>query len=446
MLFSSLPSISTLLQSPVLSDLQHTFAVRIARDVVAEARKSIQNGENISPDWDRALLEKRQELKQPKLRRVINATGVVVHTNLGRAPLPTEVLNQLTTVMGGYSNLEFELSSGKRGGRLRGIAEKICYLTNAEDAIVVNNNAAATMLAVSAIASGARVVVSRGELVEIGGSFRIPEVIETGGAILKEVGTTNRTRASDYAAAVTADTNAFLRVHSSNFRIVGFTERPSRSELARVARDKDVVLIEDLGSGLLANAPKIPQSKRLEEEESIRKALKDGVDVLTFSGDKLLGGVQAGFIVGKKKWVQACRRHPLYRALRLGKLNLAALELTLQMYIEGRAHDLPVWQSLEHSAAHCQREAEQIRQALGDGSVESANSYSGGGALPEQAIPTYIYKLNVSRPNQIAKMMRLADPPIVVRIQDDSICIDPRTLLHGERDLVIACLRRVLGH
>ena len=332
----------------------------------------------------------------------------------------------------------------KRGGRLDGVADRICRMTGAEDAIVVNNGAAAVLLAVTAIAKGTSVVVSRGELVEIGGSFRVPDVIESGGATLIEVGTTNRTRTIDFERAASDHVGAFLRVHPSNFQICGFTERPDRKTLSEAANRLDICLIEDVGSGLLSDGPDIPQKATLEAEESVRRAIDEGVDIVTFSGDKLLAGAQAGFIAGRKRYVQKCRQHPLYRAMRVCKLSLAALESTLAMHEEGRSSELPIWKMFEKSAASCLHDAQRIAENIPGASVIQGESFSGGGALPNQALSTYLVAFEVVRPNAFVNHLRMGHPAIMLRIQHDQVCIDPRTLLPNDEMPLVQAITKCL--
>ena len=309
-LLSNLPSVDQLLKEECLQGYHHEFKKEICRSALGKIRKEILlECRTVLPEnWIEILLQEIEGTSSLKLRRVINATGIVIHTNLGRAPLHPSSVDNVQNILSGYSNVEIQLDSGKRGGRLSGIRERICKLTGAEDCIVVNNNAAATLLAVSAIAQGKEIVVSRGELVEIGGSFRVPDVIFSGGAIMVEVGCTNKTRVSDFIEGSTPETAAYLRVHTSNFKMVGFVQTPDRRTLAKEAQKRNITLIEDLGSGLLGDAPNIPNARVLEEQESVKRAIADGVDLVTFSGDKLLGGVQAGFIVGKKSLVQSCSK------------------------------------------------------------------------------------------------------------------------------------------
>ena len=436
-LFRQLPSIHDLLSHAQLKSSTHLFAAQIAQKTIQTLRDGIKKGEIEEINHqilDETLLTTKRELQRMKLRKVYNATGVIIHTNLGRAPLPKEVFSVMEETLCGYTNLEIELDTGERGGRLRGITEKLCPLIGAEDAIVVNNNAAAILLAISACASGKDVIVSRGELVEIGGSFRIPDIIETGGAHLVEVGTTNRTRVHDYERHIAPSTGAILRVHSSNFSLVGFTQKAKRTELAQIAEQYNIPFIEDLGSGLIKSPASYVDAQRIEEEESISKALNDGVDLITFSGDKLLGGPQAGFIVGKKELVQKCARHPLYRAMRLGKMSLCAIETILQMYVEGRESELPVWHALEKTALECRQEALVLQKRMGVGEVIALQSYSGGGSLPNQGIESFGYFLSTSKCQEIAQVLRRGDPSILVRIQNSGIVVDTRSILSEQRD------------
>src|SRR5437868_10407838 len=316
-----------------------------------------------------------------RLRRAINATGVIIHTNLGRAPLAREALERVGTVAGGYSNLEYDLREGGRGSRQDHVAPILRRLTGAEAALVVNNNAAAVMLALAALAEGREVVVSRGELIEIGDGFRIPDVLARSGARLREVGTTNRTRAADYERAVGPETAALLRVHQSNFRVVGFTEQPAVAELAAVARRHGVPLVDDLGSGVLV---------ALEGEPSARESLAAGADLVCFSGDKLLGGPQAGVVVGRAELVERLRRHPLQRAVRADKLTLAALEGTLALYAEPElaAREVPVLRMLGEPAEAVRAPAARLAEAVG-GEVEETVACVGGGALPLAEIASF---------------------------------------------------------
>jgi L-seryl-tRNA(Ser) seleniumtransferase len=403
------------------------LAVDAARVVIARARDEIRAG--VEPgDLEARLREELVALRRPTLRRVLNATGVLVHTNLGRAPLPAAALAHALEVGRGYSNLEYDLRDGARGSRQDHVAAILRRLTGAEAAIAVNNNAGAVLLALAAIAEGRQVVVSRGELIEIGDGFRIPDVLARSGARLVEVGTTNRTRAADYERAITEDTAALLRVHQSNFRVVGFAEQPSLKELASLARRHDLPLLDDLGSGAVVE---------LGDEPTARAALADGADLVCFSGDKLLGGPQAGIVAGRADLVERLRRHPLHRALRVDKLSLAALEGTLLLYLEpGRAlAEVPVLRMLHEPEAAVRARAERLAAAVG-GEVEQAVARVGGGALPLAELPSYAAAVDEA----LAGPLRSADPPVVGIVRDGRLLLDCRTLTDDEADEVAAAV------
>ena len=445
MSLNTLPSISALLADPRVRAHPHAVAARAAREVVAEARAALRAGQPREGDLAGAAAKRAEQLRQRKLRRVINATGVVLHTNLGRAPLAREVAQALLEVGGGYSNTELDLDSGQRGGRLDGVAPLICELTGAEAALVVNNNAAAVLLTLTALAQGREVIVSRGELVEIGGSFRVPDVVASGGARLVEVGTTNRTRAVDYERAITEHTAVLLRVHPSNFRMSGFVERPDRAALVALAWSRGLVLVDDLGSGALPPALRTEAAGfDWDEAEPVDRAVAAGVGLVCFSADKLLGGPQAGIIAGDRALIARLRAHPLYRALRVDKLVLTALEATLRMYREGRADEVPTRAMLNMSAEECQRRAERIAAMLPGAVVEEDLGFTGGGALPAQGIPARVVALRVRDPSGLARRLRLGDPPVVARVARDALLLDPRTLLDGEEALLVRALANAL--
>src|ERR671932_360745 len=370
-----LPSVDELTRG-----IDDPLAVDAARTVLARARETIAAG---GPPGDPAALlrDELRALRAPRLRRVLNATGVIVHTNLGRAPLAAGALERVVEAARGYSNLEYELEEGRRGSRQEHVADALRRLTGAEAALVVNNNAAAVLVALAALAEGREVVVSRGELIEIGDGFRIPDVLARSGARLREVGTTNRTRASDYERAVGPETGALLRVHQSNFRVVGFTEQPTVAELAAVARRHGLPLVDDLGSGVLV---------ALEDEPSARESLAGGADLVCFSGDKLLGGPQAGIVVGCADIVDHLRPHPPHRALPADKLTLAALEGTLALYLEPEraAREIPVLRMLLEPVDAVRARAERLA-ALVDGEVEPTVARVGGGALPLTEVASF---------------------------------------------------------
>jgi L-seryl-tRNA(Ser) seleniumtransferase len=418
-----LPSVDELTRE--IDDAQ---AVEAARAVLERAREEIRAG--VDPgDLAVRVADELASVRRPTLRRVLNATGVIVHTNLGRAPLPAAAIARATDVGRGYSNLEYDLAEGTRGSRQDHVAALLRRLTGAEAAIVVNNNAAAMLLALAALAEGREVLVSRGELIEIGDGFRIPDVLARSGARLVEVGTTNRTRAADYENAATADAGLLLRVHQSNFRVVGFAERPSLKELARVARTRDLPLLDDLGSGVFVDVG---------DEPTARGSLAEGADLVCFSGDKLLGGPQAGIVVGRADLVERLRRHPLHRAVRIDKLGLAALEGTLLLYLDpARARrEVPVLRMLNEDAADVRRRAARLAELVG-GSVEETVGRVGGGALPLTELPSFACATDES----LAAPLRLREVPVIGIVRDGKLLLDCRTLADDEIDEVAAAVR-----
>jgi L-seryl-tRNA(Ser) seleniumtransferase len=402
------------------------LAVAAARAVIDRARETIRAGGDPG-DLAAALDEELSSARRPALRRVLNATGVIVHTNLGRAPLPEAALERTVEVGRAYSNLEFDLAEGVRGSRQDHVVAILRRLTGAESAIVVNNNAGAMLLALAALAEGRDVLVSRGELIEIGDGFRIPDVLARSGARLVEVGTTNRTRAQDYAT--TEDTALILRVHQSNFRVVGFTEQPSVAELATVAHAAGVPLLDDLGSGSLVD---------LVDEPTVRGSLAAGADLVSFSGDKLLGGPQAGVVVGRADLIEKLRRHPLHRALRIDKLGLAALEGTLLLYLEPERalREVPVLRMLHEEPSAIRARAEQLASAV-DGDVEETVSRVGGGALPLAELPSFACAVE----DALAAPLRAHEPPIVGIVRDGRLLLDCRTLTGEDAVEVAAAVR-----
>jgi L-seryl-tRNA(Ser) seleniumtransferase len=409
---------------PSVDELARTsddpLAVEAARTVLARAREQIRAG--AAPgDLGRQLVAELEDARAPRLRRVLNATGVIVHTNLGRAPLAEAALAHVTSAARGYSNLEYDLDAGARGSRQAHVGELLRSLTGAEAALVVNNNAAAVLLALAALAEGREVIVSRGELIEIGDGFRIPEVLARSGARLCEVGTTNRTRASDYEQAIGPATAVLLRVHQSNFRVVGFTELPAVEELSRVARSHELVLVDDLGSGALLD---------LGDEPTARASLAAGADLVCFSGDKLLGGPQAGIVVGRADLVEQLRRHPLQRALRADKLTLAALEGTLRLALE-TPDEVPVLRMLREPADSVRSRAERLAALVG-GEVEETVARAGGGALPLAELPSFACAVE----EELGGKLRTGEPPVVGIVRDGRLLLDCRTLTDDEADEV----------
>jgi L-seryl-tRNA(Ser) seleniumtransferase len=413
------------------------LVVETSRSVLARAREEIQAGHDPG-DLAARVAEELERLEQPRLRRVLNATGVIVHTNLGRAPLAAAALERVREVGGGYSTLEYDVAEGGRGSRQHHVAPLLRRLTGAEAALVVNNNAAAVLLCLAALAEGHEVLVSRGELIEIGDGFRIPDVLARSGVSLVEVGTTNRTRAADYERAAGPETALLLRVHQSNFRLVGFTERPRLRELAAVAARHGLVLVDDLGSGVLGESDTV----FLADEPSARASLAAGADLVCFSGDKLLGGPQAGIILGRADLVDTLRRHPIQRALRADKLTLAALEGTLRLYLDPdrAARDLPVLRMLAEPAERVRRRADRLAGLVG-GEVEETVARVGGGALPLAELPSFACAVE----EELAAALRAGDPPVIGLVRDGRTLLDCRALADHEVDEVAAAVTSARG-
>src|SRR3954466_7321536 len=401
------------------------LAVEAARIVLDRAREEIRAGGRPGNLAER-LQEQIDSARAPHLRRVVNATGVIVHTNLGRAPLAEAAPDRIRDIARGYSNLEYDVAAGGRGSRQDHVTTMLRRLTGAEAGLVVNNNAAAVMLALAALAEGRDVLVSRGELIEIGDGFRIPDVLERSGARLREVGTTNRTRATDYEAAIGPETAVLLRVHQSNFRIVGFTEQPSLEDLAQVARRHELVLVDDLGSGALVDVG---------DEPTARASLAAGAHLVCFSGDKLLGGPQAGIVVGRADLVERLRRHPLQRALRADKLTIAALEATLRLALDAPA-DVPVLRMLREPSETVRARAERLAELV-DGEVEETVARAGGGALPLAELPSCACAVDES----LAPPLRAASPPVIGIVRDGRLLLDCRTLTDPEVTEVAEAVR-----
>jgi L-seryl-tRNA(Ser) seleniumtransferase len=402
------------------------LAVDAARKVVARARELIQRGGDPG-DLEAQLQSELTAARAPHLRRVINATGVIVHTNLGRAPLAEAALDRVRAVALGYSNLEYDLAAGARGSRQDHVAESLRRLTGAEAALVVNNNAAAVMLALATLAEGREVLVSRGELIEIGDGFRIPDVLERSGARLREVGTTNRTRAADYENAIGPETAVLLRVHQSNFRVVGFTEQPSLRELADIAGRHHLPLVDDLGSGALID---------IGDEPTARASLAAGADLVCFSGDKLLGGPQAGIVVGRAELVEKLRREPLQRALRADKLTVAALEGTLALAVDA-PDEIPVLRMLREHPQAVRTRATRLAELVG-GEVEETIAKAGGGALPLTELASFACAVE----EELAAKLRAGDPPVIAVVRDGRTLLDCRTLTDVEADEAAAAVEQ----
>jgi L-seryl-tRNA(Ser) seleniumtransferase len=449
-LLRRLPSVDRLLQTEPFQALaaRHGRALTLetARAALAQARTLILDGDPKVVVWaadstEEALIAQLGLLATewlamhmaPTLQAVINATGVILHTNMGRAPLSAQVLQAMTMAGEGYSNLEYDLAQGQRGSRYAHAEELLCRLTGAEAAVLVNNNAGAVLLMLTALARDKGVVVSRGQLVEIGGGFRIPDVMRQSGAMLVEVGATNRTYVEDYVQATDADTVAYLRVHASNFAQTGFVHQPPLADLVAAAHARGLLVLDDLGSGtLLDTAP-----YGLAHEPTVQESVAAGADVVTFSGDKLLGGPQAGVIVGRQDLIAAVRRHPLIRALRVDKTTIAGIQANLLHYVRGEAEThIPVWRMIAMPLDEIQARAMEMRAELrGVGlpaELLDGRSMVGGGSLPEQSLPTCLLALATDAPDRLAAHLRRAQRPAVVRVQDDQIVLDLRTVLPGQ--------------
>ena len=461
-LLRNLPSVDELLLRPRIAELrsriERGYAVEIVRAVLAEMRRDVAAGKiesasEIGSDRieDRVIEAVAAELA-PSLRPVINASGVILHTNLGRAPLTNATIEEMRRSATQYSNLEYDIAAGVRGKRDVHLARLITRLSGAEAAIVVNNCAAAVLLSLAALARGGEVIVSRGELIEIGDGFRIPEIMEQSGAILREVGTTNRTRIGDYENAISEKTQVLLRVHPSNFTVSGFTEKPEVSELVALGATRGLPVIEDLGSGCLVNLGEVGIS-----EPTVRESVEAGFSLVLFSGDKLLGGPQAGIIAGKKELVAKVRRHPLFRALRVDKLTIAAMEATLRAYLRAAWDEIPsqrmIRTSLEQLSERTTRFAEsvwpQINEREAGLEVVDGNSLVGGGSTPSQSLPTKLLQIASKRysATQLEERLRAAPSgiPVVARIEDDRLLVDLRTVFPEQEAALQKSLVAALG-
>ncbi|HTI15258.1 MAG TPA: L-seryl-tRNA(Sec) selenium transferase [Dictyobacter sp.] len=453
--FRLLPSIDELLRAEhgvqLLSAFPHALVVNAFRASLAQARADIQSG-SLCPTHDELLQTAAlllQQQQQPRLRPLINATGVVINTNLGRAPLSDAALQAVCTVASGYSNLEYELDEGRRGSRHTHIAELLRELTGAEAALVTNNNAAAVLLGLSALAPGREVVISRGQLVEIGGGFRVPDVMRQSGSQLVEVGTTNRTRISDYAAALSEQTALLLAVHPSNFLITGFTESTPLSSLIELGQQHGLLVMEDLGSGCLLNSERYG----LAHEPTPQESLAAGADLVCFSGDKLLGGPQAGIVVGKRDVVARLAKHPLMRAMRIDKMTLAALEATLRHYQRDEAEThIPIWRMITFRPEQIKQRAQRWQQQLHAQGILSqlqvGASTIGGGSLPGETLPTTLLALaadTIPMPlEELSLRLRQHTVPIVTRIIHDALVLDPRTVLSEQDGEIVQALIAIL--
>lgn len=444
LLYRSIPKVDILLEKEEIQNAIEEYGREIVMEAIREEMEGLRAYIGTCED-EKAALDKIESLTEqilryvkkvntPNMRMVINGTGTILHTNLGRAPISQEHMAKLSNIVTGYSNLEYNLEAGKRGERYSHFEELLCRLTGAEAAMAVNNNAAAVMLILSSMAKGGEVVVSRGELVEIGGKFRIPDVMEQSGATLVEVGTTNKTHYSDYEDAITEETKALLKVHTSNYRIVGFTDTVTIADLAPLAKERELPLIEDLGSGVLVDLSKYG----LTYEPTVQDSIKSGADVVCFSGDKLLGGPQAGIIIGKKKYIDMMKKNQLTRALRIDKFTATALELVLQEYLseEKAIQNIPVLRMIHETKEEVTARARSLKNMLNragldaDFGLEECESQIGGGSLPLERIPSMAVTVkphNISVP-KLEEEMRHLEVPIIPRTANDTIYLDVRTI------------------
>jgi L-seryl-tRNA(Ser) seleniumtransferase len=447
-----IPPVNDVLRSPELAEfrdvLAQPFVVVIINDVISDIRRELAesgNGASRSELTGRIAAEvarRLHESTEPSLRRVINATGVILHTNLGRAPLPEGAIEHLRQVSTGYSNLEFDVERGSRGKRDVHAGRVLQQLLGCEAAIVVNNNAAAVLIVLNTFGEGGEVIVSRGELVEIGESFRIPDIMARSGARLREVGCTNRTRIQDYETAIGENTRLLLRVHQSNFRMIGFTERPSLQDFVDLGRRRNLPTFEDLGSGCVTEVP----FAGIIEEPPVITSVRAGVDIVSFSGDKLLGGPQAGIIAGKKLYVDKVRRNPLFRALRVDKLTIAVLDYVLRAYLRGDTGVIPTLKILLTSEAELKSRAEGFAQRLGTAAKPIAlKSVVGGGSAPEAYIPSWGVALEFPglTVSEIETRLRRSNPPVIVRVEDNRVILDFRTIFTEEEEELLILVREL---
>ena len=445
-----LPSVDTLLQSREGERLQgifgHDLTVSAIREAVGNVRKKVGREAGTVPLPEILMVEVAALLEtwtHPTLEPVINATGVILHTNLGRSPLSADTISAIQKVAQGYATLEYDLEKGKRGSRYVHTEDLLVRLTGAEAGLVVNNNASALLLILAALSSRRRTLVSRTQLIEIGGGFRIPDVMAQSGAVLHEIGTTNRVNIEDYQKAIEEEPiKLVLRAHRSNFKLVGFTAEPTLAEIAEVAHQADLPFVDDLGSGSLLDTSQYG----LVHEMTVMESLADGSDLVCFSGDKLLGGPQAGIIVGKKALVDKLRKHPIARAVRADKLALAGLSATLLHYLKGEAEKkVPIWQMISMDMATIEERAQHWKRTLKKAEIIDGESAVGGGSLPGECLPTRLVALDVPNPDHFLTRLRHSRPPIIARVEDGRVLVDPRTVLPQQEGALLVELQNALA-
>ncbi|MDR3574855.1 MAG: L-seryl-tRNA(Sec) selenium transferase [Anaerolineaceae bacterium] len=444
----ALPSVDQLMQTRQAAELIAVYGrpltLEAIRSTLADLRLDFKEENTIPlrPGILNSVQARLQTWLKPTLIPVINATGVILHTNLGRAPLSQSAIQALQNLSGNYSTLEYDLESGSRGSRSVHVEMLLIRLTGAEAAMVVTNNAAAVLLSLAALARRRRVIISRTQLVEIGGGFRVPEVMSQSGAHLVEVGTTNQVHLKDYEEALIDPAGLVLHVHKSNFKIIGFSDEPSLAELVEIARKFDVPVLDDLGSGALLDTSRFG----LAHEPTVQESLTAGVDLVCFSGDKLLGGPQAGILVGKASLISKIKKHPLARAVRADKLCLAALSATLLHYLKDEVErEIPIWKMISKTPEQLQARAQHWVEILQQGKVISGQSTIGGGSMPEETLPTWLMALKVHQPNEFLKVLRSMKPPIIARIVNEQVILDPRTVLVEQEGAFLVGMQNALG-
>ena len=442
-----LPSVDRLLQTEEIKEIIENYGIVITKreivDQLNEIRAQYKNDQKVpneSQIIDFVAIRVKVKMK-PTLRSVINATGVVLHTNLGRSPLCSSAISEIKSISESYSTLEFNLENGKRGKREKHAESLLCEITGAESAFVVNNNASAVLLILGALAKRRKVVISRTQLVEIGGGFRIPEVMKQSGARLFEIGTTNRVSVNDYKRSLIEKPALFLRAHHSNFKIIGFTAEPDIRDIVAVAHENDIPVVDDIGSGALINTEKYG----LGHEPTVQESIKNGVDIISFSGDKLLGGPQAGIIIGKKIYIDKIKRHPFARAVRPDKISLAALSATLFHYLIGDYEEnIPIWKMISQKPEALKIRVEKWKDVLRVGNVITGESTIGGGSLPQETLPTYLFGIKLSNPQKVMLKLRQSNPPIIARVDKGELLFDPRTIYPEQDGLFINILKNIL--
>ncbi len=447
--FSKIPSVDILINSSESSDLISEFGrslvLEAIREILKELRGQVSSRKYKLPDQSIILKNVEQKIKNwvtAKLFPVINATGVILHTNLGRSPISKAASEAMAVVSQSYSTLEFDIQKGKRGSRYIHSEDQLIRLTGAESAMVVNNNAAALLLILSALARRRRVLISRTQLIEIGGGFRIPEVLKQSGAILEEIGSTNKVHLRDYQIALNElPIGLVLRAHQSNFKIIGFSDEPSTKDIAEITHEAGLILVDDLGSGTFLDTARFG----LEHETTIQEALAAGADIVCFSGDKLLGGPQAGIILGKKKLIDKLKKHPIARAIRADKAALAGLSATLMHYLKDEVESsIPIWQMISMDVDFIKKRVEKWIEVLNQGELIQGHSAVGGGSLPGELLQTYLLSIKVEKPEKLMKQLRAQKSPIIARVQENRVLFDPRTILDHQENDFLSSLQKAL--